>query len=165
MRVKSAVNVLNLFRTWLEGKWLHVVVNAWGEGVGRSRPLLSIAARSVWQRRDGHDSGGGGGGGGRARGVVAPQSVSVVPPARRETPGTRRVDEDACVASVACVSACQCCCVVSVSRCRVRDVFLFSGQYPMFFSEVAEHANNARSQQYSQQCLNSHKLISFFYIK
>lgn len=107
-----------------------------------------------------------GGGGGRARGVVTPQSVSVVPPARRATPGTRRVDKDACVASVACVSACQCCCVVSVSRCRVRDVSLFSGQYSMFFSEVAEHANNARSQQYSQhysqQCLNYHKPLSFF---
>lgn len=126
------------------------------EGVGLPYHLSRrLTVRSVWQRRDGHDSGGGGGGGGRARGVVTPQSVSVVPPARRETPGTRRVDEDACVASVACVSACQCCCVVSVSRCRVRDVFLFSGQYPMFFSEVAEHANNARSQQYSQQCLNS----------
>lgn len=114
MRFKSDVNLLNLFRTYLEGKCLHVVVNAWGEGVGRSR-LPYHLSRSVWQRRDGHDSGGGVGGGGRARGVVAPRSVSVVLPARRETPGTRRVDEDACVASVACVSACQCCCVVSVS--------------------------------------------------
>lgn len=53
-----------------------------------------------------------------------------------------------------------------LSRCRGRDVSLFSGQYPMFFSEVAEHANNARSQQYSQQCsqqcLNSQKPLSFF---
>lgn len=53
-----------------------------------------------------------------------------------------------------------------LSRCRGRDVSLFSGQYPMFFSEVAEHANNARSQQYSQQCsqqcLNSQQPLSFF---
>lgn len=120
------------------------------------------AAPSVRQRRDGHERVGRG----RACtwGSLAAVTVSVVPPARRATPGTRRVDDiDSVAVSHVLVPVSVVVSVsVSLSQCRGRDVSLFSGQYPMFFSEVAEHANNARSQQCSQQCLNYHILKSFF---